>query len=39
MLDKETGLIDAEMLDGISEKINLEFDNLLNIQYGDQDEF
>lgn len=39
MLDQETGLIDAEILDSISEKINLEFDNLLNVQYGDQDEF
>lgn len=35
MLDRETGLIDAKTLDGVSGKINLEFDNLLNIQYGD----
>ncbi|MDO4226462.1 AAA family ATPase [Neisseria sp.] len=35
MLDHEAGLIDAKILDGVSGKINLEFDNLLNIQYGD----
>ena len=35
MLDKETGLIDAEILDSVSGKINSEFDNLLNVQHGD----
>ena len=39
MLDKETGLIDAEILDSVSGKINSEFDNLLNVQHGNQDEF
>ena len=39
ILDKETGLIDAEILDSVSGKINSEFDNLLNVQHGNQDEF
>jgi hypothetical protein len=34
-MDKETGLINGDVLDDVSETISDEFGQLLEIQYGD----
>lgn len=36
IIDKDTGLVEATMLDGVSNELATEFDSLVDVAYGDE---
>ena len=38
IIDDEVNMIDAEKIDGVSEKLNEDYDKLLDIEYGNGEE-